>query len=97
MPSLSEGFPVTGVQASALGLALVVSHAGGFPEIVIQGENGFVTDAYDTPAMHAALHVLLVDPHKLLNVRLRSRELASRYNLDLIVKEYLQIFHEVAA
>lgn len=96
MPSLSEGFPVTGVQASALGLALVVSRAGGFPEIVIHGENGFVLDAYDTQAMHTALRELLVDQEKLLNARLRSRELASRYDLNQIAKEYLQIFQEVA-
>ncbi len=97
MPSLSEGFPVTGVQASALGLALVVSRAGGFPEIVVHGENGFVIDAYDTLAMQAALHELLVDPQKLLKARLRSRELASRYDLNLISRKYLQIFQEVIA
>ncbi len=97
MPSLSEGFPVSGVQASAIGLALVVSHAGGFPEIVVQGENGFVTDAFDTPAMEAALRNMLVDPQKLLNARLKSRELAFRYDINLIVKQYLHIFQEVVA
>ena len=35
LPSLSEGFPVVGVQAMGMGLALVLSQIGGCVDLVI--------------------------------------------------------------
>ncbi|MCC6260072.1 MAG: glycosyltransferase family 4 protein, partial [Anaerolineales bacterium] len=42
MPSLSEGLPVVGVQALAKGLAIVASAIGGFQDLVVHNENGFL-------------------------------------------------------
>ena len=44
MPSLSEGLPVVGVQALASGLAFIVSEIGGFSDLVVNGENGFLVN-----------------------------------------------------
>jgi len=41
MPSLSEGLPVVGLQALAMGLAIVASRAGGNIDLVEPGYNGF--------------------------------------------------------
>ena len=42
LPSLSEGFPVTILEAMASGLPIVATNVGGLPEIIKENENGFL-------------------------------------------------------
>lgn len=95
MPSLSEGLPVVGVQALAMGLALVVGRAGGFIELVDPGLNGYLVDGLKPGDGVEPLRTLLTDPQKLRAFRHHSRESASRYDLPAIVAQYEALFHEV--
>ncbi len=88
MPSLSEGLPVAGVQALALGLALVLSEAGGNPELVQAGENGFLVPPGKPEEYAAALWLLLNDRERLLAARQASRRLATRFDLGQVVAAY---------
>jgi len=97
MPSLSEGFPLTGVQALAMGLAIVASGVGGFIDLVQQGDNGFLYNPDDEQGMHNGLLALLTDPQLLLNMRCRSRALSSRFDLNAVVGDYEEIFRQVAS
>jgi glycosyltransferase involved in cell wall biosynthesis len=96
MPSLSEGLPVVGVQAKALGLALVLSNAGGNPEVVEEGLNGYLLEPDDLEGFQKALRSLLSDPQKLLAYRKSSRVLASRFDLKRIVDGYEQVLKAAA-
>lgn len=91
MPSRSEGLPLVGVQALAMGLALVVSRVGGWADLVEPGRNGYRVDAEDTAGFAAALRELLSDPARLLSYRKASRELAGRFDLDAVVRQYEQV------
>ncbi|MBT3189112.1 MAG: glycosyltransferase family 4 protein [Anaerolineae bacterium] len=86
MPSLSEGLPVVGVQALAMGLAMVVSNIGGFMDLVKEGENGFLIDNRDDYEKH--LRYLLTNPEKLRSYREASRTHAEVFSLEEIVSEY---------
>jgi glycosyltransferase involved in cell wall biosynthesis len=88
LPSLSEGFPVVGVQAMGMGLALVLSQIGGCMDLVIPGENGFLVDLKKTAGFENALRPLLTDYALLLACRLASRRIAPRYNLDQVLTAY---------
>jgi len=92
MPSLSEGLPVAGVQALAMGLALVVSRIGGWVDLVQEGQNGVMIPV-DVPEGFAdALRELLGSPEKLYAARQASRRLAERFDLDGITEAYERIF-----
>lgn len=97
LPSRSEGLSVVGVQGLAMGLALVLSDAGGNPELVRPGENGFLFPAGDVDALASALESLLSAPGKLSGLQARSRELAADFELGKIVGQYEQALGEVAA
>lgn len=97
LPSRSEGLSVVGVQGLAMGLALVLSDAGGNPELVRSGENGFLFPAGDVDALTSALESLLSAPGKLSAFQARSRELAADFELGKIVGQYEQVLGEVVA
>jgi glycosyltransferase involved in cell wall biosynthesis len=97
MPSLSEGFPLTGVQALAMGLAIVAGRVGGFVDLVKPGENGFLYDPMDEQGMRQGLAALLGDPARLLEMRLASRRLSVHFDLDVIVDGYEAVFNDILA
>lgn len=92
MPSLSEGLPVAGVQALAMGLALVLSRVGGCVDLVQPGENGFLVESGDCLGFAAALQTLLSDPDRLLAARRASRRLAKKFDLNTVVESYERVF-----
>jgi glycosyltransferase involved in cell wall biosynthesis len=96
MPSFSEGLPVVGVQALAMGLALVVGNAGGFIELVDGHRNGSLIDPNNLESGVTALHTLLTDPAQLTACRQASRELAQRFDLTDIVSAYEKSLVEVS-
>lgn len=95
MPSLSEGLPVTGVQAVAMGLAAVLSRAGGNIELVEEGKNGFLLDIHDNNGYQQALRRLLEDRSTLKACRHASRQLASRFDIRSIARSYETLFEQV--
>ena len=88
LPSLSEGLPVVGVQGMAMGLALLLSRAGGNPDLVDPPRNGRLFDPQDTAGFASALSAWLTDPDELLAARKASREMARTFSLDQIVAKY---------
>ncbi len=92
MPSLSEGLPVAGVQAMAMGLALVLSRVGGCVDLVEPGENGYLVESGDRAGFVVALQALLSDPQKLYSARLASRRLAKKFDLNTVVESYERVF-----
>jgi glycosyltransferase involved in cell wall biosynthesis len=96
-PSLSEGLPVVGIQAMAMGLAIVASRVGGFAEIVEQGKNGYLFPPEDGGGMQSGLRTLLGNPQALADARIQSRLLAARFDLNLVVRDYLNIMNKVVA
>jgi L-malate glycosyltransferase len=95
LPSRSEGLSVVGVQGLAMGLALVLSEAGGNPELVLANENGFLVPAGDVAALTSTLKSLLSAPQKIAAFQARSREMAQAFELGKIVAQYEQVFREI--
>ncbi len=93
MPSFSEGLPVVGVRALALGLAIVASRVGGFIDLVDErAQNGCLVDTGE-PALYAcALRALLADPARLQASREASRRKAAQFDLERIVDAYEALF-----
>ena len=92
MPSLSEGLPVVGLQALAMGLAIVASNAGGNVDLVEPGYNGFLANIGDREVFSSVLRSLLSNRHALQNARQASRKLAYQFDIRTVVDRYESIF-----
>ena len=96
MPSLSEGLPVVGVQALAMGLAIVAGNVGGFVDLVEPGVNGCLFDPANPQAAGEALRRLLMQPQFLQAQREASRKAAERFDLGAIVARYEMTLNRAA-
>jgi glycosyltransferase involved in cell wall biosynthesis len=61
IPSLSESFGVAALEASASGVPVIASNVGGLPEVVKDGETGFLTKPGDAGEIESKLDKLYED------------------------------------
>jgi glycosyltransferase involved in cell wall biosynthesis len=61
LPSLSEGLPVTILEAMALAKPIVTTNVGGNREAVVDGVNGLLVPPRDPEALASAVHRLVSD------------------------------------
>jgi glycosyltransferase involved in cell wall biosynthesis len=62
VPSREEGLGLAAIEAMASGLPVVATHVGGLPEVVVDGETGFLVAPGDRAALAAAMTGLLANP-----------------------------------
>lgn len=78
LPSFFEGLPTSICEAMMMGRAVVATDVGGIPEIVRNGETGFVVPPRDRSALESALHHLLSDAALRAQFEMRAHAFASK-------------------
>lgn len=96
-PSHQEGLSVALGEALACALPAVVTSAGGNPEIVLDGQNGFVVPPADPEKMAMAIGKLVRDKNMRKSMGDYSMQFAEK-NLhpSMIIKSYSDFYDEIA-
>lgn len=98
LPSELESFGLAALEAQACELPVVASRVGGIPEVINDGETGFMSDVGDTEKMSDDVLRLLNDEEMRLAFGKRGRELAIlRYSSEKIIPQYIQFYEKVLA
>jgi glycosyltransferase involved in cell wall biosynthesis len=98
MPSRSEGFGRVALYAMAAGRPVIGTAVGGIPEVVADGETGFLTAPGDPSALAAALDRLAADPAAAAALGRRGQErLHAEFTVDHMVAGTLVVFKKVLA
>lgn len=92
IPSIKEGLPYCLLEALMAGLPIVAANAGGVPEIVRGGENGFVVPVKDSAKIAEKLKVLLKDDELSDKMGRVSAGLAGEFGLDKMAEQTLEIY-----
>ncbi len=61
LSSIYECLPISVLEAMAAGLPVVATNVGGVPELVVDGQTGYVVESRNPRALARALHELLAD------------------------------------
>jgi len=98
LPSAVESFGLAALEALACGVPVVASAVGGLPEVIDDGEVGFLRPVGDIAAMAEAVGRLLDDEPLRRRFGTAGRRLAeTRFALGPAVDRYLAIYRRVLA
>ena len=98
LPSLSEGLPTVVCEAMSCGRPVVATAVDGTPEIVRDGETGFLVPPKDPAALAAALARVLDDPALAARMSYRADVIAAeRYTWDANARDMERIYSELLA
>ena len=97
LPSYAEGVPVTLMEAMGSGLPVVATQVGGVGELVVDGENGFITRPGDVDQLATRLVELVADPQRrqAFGERGRARVLAE-FDNDVEARRLAALFEAAA-
>jgi N-acetyl-alpha-D-glucosaminyl L-malate synthase BshA len=98
LPSNSESFGLSALEAQACGVPVLGYDAGGLPEVVEKGVTGFLRPVGDVEGLAAEAIALLSDPARHAAVSAASRRRAvSLFDAARIVPRYLNVYENVLA
>ena len=90
LPSLQEGFGIVFLEAMAAGLPIVAARAGAVPEVVPDGEVGWLVPPADPPALAEALLTLMRDPVMRRRMGTSGRRRARDFDLVPVASAFVE-------
>lgn len=96
LPSEQESFGLAALEAMACEVPVIASGVGGIPEVVTDGETGFLSEVGDVEKMAEDAARLLRDATMRREMGKRARESAvSRYRTDIVIPQYIEYYERV--
>jgi len=97
LPSATESFGLAALEAMACGVPVVASAAGGIPEVVVDGETGYLAPVGDVPGMTERALRILSDPAVHDRLKRNAAAQALEFSAERVVPRYEQIYKDVLA
>lgn len=97
LASLQEGFPIALMEALAIGLPVVATDAGGIPDAVSSGREGFLVPRGDPQALAEALIVLAQDEELRLSMADAAEARGREFDISRAVCRTMEIYEALVA
>lgn len=95
LPSELESFGLAALEAQACEVPVIATRIGGIPEVVNEGESGFLSDVGDVDKMSVDTLKLLGNEEMRRTFGERGRDLAiSRYSTEKIIPQYIAFYEK---
>ena len=96
IPSQSESFGLSALEAMACELPVIATSVGGLPELIVHGETGYIAEIGDIERMAKyAVDLLSNDAKYKLFASASRRRAVEVFNMSLIVDQYERYYEQV--
>ncbi|SDG14614.1 N-acetyl-alpha-D-glucosaminyl L-malate synthase BshA [Desulfosporosinus hippei] len=96
LPSEQESFGLVALEAMACGVPVVASRVGGLPEVIKDGETGYLADVGDIYGMSEAVLKLLTDCSRYMSFSEQAANWAREaFPIDRAVRRYESVYESV--
>jgi 1,2-diacylglycerol 3-alpha-glucosyltransferase len=95
MPSEAELLSISTLEAMACGRPVLVANALALPELVHEGENGFLFIPGDVNDLTERMIAITDKPHSWVEMGVASREIALQHDLEKIIHKYEGLYSKV--
>jgi glycosyltransferase involved in cell wall biosynthesis len=94
--SINEGTPVSAIEAMAAGRPVVATCVGGMPDLITEGEAGYLVPAEDAKALATAVASLLKDPKASRQMGQRARAVVKeRFAAQRLITDMERLYQEL--
>ncbi len=95
VPSLSEGLPRVIMEAMALGKPVIASNVGGIPDLVKNGETGFLSEAGNPENLSQKMRILLSNKNLAVEMGKKGREIIEdKFSNQKYIDNYLKMIRD---
>jgi glycosyltransferase involved in cell wall biosynthesis len=94
-PTEYEGFSLALVEALGCALPVVVTAVGAAPDLIQEGQNGFLFPPKDSAAMVTALEAALAARQRWSEIGAAARASVTRFDLAVVADQYLALCREL--
>jgi len=96
VPSETESFGLAALEAMACEVPVIATRTGGLPEVIRDGETGYLVELGDTLSMGERAIELLTDEKKRQEMGARGRRWAvDQFNTERVIPQYEQLYERV--
>lgn len=96
LTSTFEGMPLALIEAMSSALPIVTTDVGACPDMVTDGENGFLVPVDDAGLVADRIHRLVDDPELRHRMAERSRTRSAGYSIEACHQGYLDVYRSLA-
>jgi glycosyltransferase involved in cell wall biosynthesis len=97
LPSYAEGLPIVVIEAMVSGLPVIAGHVGGIPEMVTEGENGFLIQPGNVNDLADKIAMLLSDKALIQGISQNNQKaVEEKYGISACAKRIGRIYEDVS-
>ena len=96
IPSLEEGLPNVAMEAAATGNLVIANPVGGIPEIIIDGENGFLCKSNEATGLYDQMRKVMENPSLVEKIGERAAAMITRdFSSIHFAKNYADYYRQL--